>query len=201
MTNAEAGKTEQKRTGIGGARPCAPVRHIHTLDNLITPMRTSLLFNLLAALLLFAGCSDDSPTDGDTTPDDFAFSTTIDGSLWEADSAVYRTPVLPGFVKEIVAWQGQENLGERITISLNKTAPGTYPLTGMSNPDIILQYTTDLDAGPAFNADNAPAAEGSVTITEVNDSFIAGSFTFKATGFFSGQSFEAAEGTFKVEAR
>lgn len=165
-------------------------------------MYKSLLFSLLAALVLFAGCSDDdSPTDGDdNVPADFGFAVDINTNPWVADTAVYRDPILPVFTKEIVAWIGPENLGEKITISLNKTTPGTYTLTGSDNPDIVLQYVYDIDAGSAFNPDSAPAAKGSVTITEANDEYIAGTFTFKATGIFSGNTFDATEGTFKVKA-
>lgn len=163
-------------------------------------MYKSLLFGLLTALFIFAGCSDDSPTDGDV-PTDFSFSTKINGNAWNADTAIYREPVLPGFTKEIVAWIGPENLGEKITISLNKTVPGTYTLSGASNPDVVLQYVYDIDAGSAFNPDSAPATEGTVNITEVTSQYIAGTFTFKATGVFSGQTFNATEGAFKVKAQ
>lgn len=167
-------------------------------------MRNTLFLCLIAAAGLFiAGCSEDSPTNNgnNNVPADFSFLVTINSTAWKADSAVYRTPVLPTHSKEIVAWIGEENRGEKITISLNRTTPGTYSVQKASD-SIAIQFIADLDPGVSFNPDPTVATEGTVTIVESNDQYISGTFSFKGTGPFSSPNvtYTGASGGFKVRA-
>ena len=167
-------------------------------------MRNSLIICLIAAAgFFFSGCSEDSPTNNgnNNVPTDFSFSVKINGATWKADTAVYRTPALPTSTKEIVAWIGEEGLGEKITISLQQTTPGAYAVE-KTGAQIGIQYTPDLDPGTTFSPGSAQATEGTFTIVESNDQFISGTFSFKGEEKFSNPkvTYQGIEGTFKVKA-
>ena len=185
-----------------------------------TTMKLPLLFSsyLTTLLLIFVGlvsCGRSSPTNNgnpthttdttdttDTTelPVDFSFKMTINQVPWEADTAVYRDPVLPGdFAKEIEAWKKPKDQAEKILISLPSPNPGTYPIT--SDPiTVSVNFTANKNPPGPFDPDPTPAAEGKLVILESTSEFISGTFSFKGTSLFGAEIYEGTSGAFKVRA-
>lgn len=153
----------------------------------------------LLGIALLAGCSDDTPTSGDTddTPTDFGFLASVNGTVWEADSVISTESPLQVYEKDIIAWIGEPGLGEKITISLKSTETGTYTVS-QSTETCGINYTYDSNPAAPFEPDPVQAGEGTITIEKSTDTYILGTFSFKGEAFFSKESFDVTGGSFTV---
>lgn len=137
---------------------------------------------LLALTLTVWACGDDSsdPTTPDPNPtDEGEMVASVDGVPWAARASSVVAEVIedvPGGY-EIRGTQGTS----QILVSLyNIDAPGTYPL-GV-NPTVFGGYASYATSGRLWHSTYS-GASGTVTVTALTSSRIAGTFAFTATPF------------------
>jgi hypothetical protein len=153
---------------------------------------------LAALLLLVAACGDDpaAPDAGDSR-----MSARIDGTAWTSDP-------LPGSDVVIHALPGAYQIdgrriagGSAMTMTLyNVRGPGTYPLgVGPTGVGGLAQY---IEAGSGW-ATPLSGASGSVTVSTLSETAIAGTFSFTAEPIVGGATGtrSATEGRFDFPVR
>ncbi len=150
----------------------------------------------LLAAALFAGCESSTTAilggvsnngnSGGTSDKGFHMNATIDGTPWSSDSALVAAGAAEALAGTYTIY-GADLPGTNVTLSLaNIRGPATYPLgVGPSVPggSVILATATGGWATAQSGAD------GSITITKLSSSEIAGTFSFvvnASTGAASG---------------
>lgn len=169
-------------------------------------MRRSIFirFATIAATIASTSCGGDSKdsTGPGGTNGEFNFTAKIDGASWASDAGVERTGVpitLPG----IYAMTGIKlgTSGYTVIISLyNISGPGTYPLgvgPSVAGGNALLSTV----AGGWKTAQSG--ADGTITITTLTASRIAGTFNFTAVAFTGGATGTktVTDGAFSLEVK
>jgi hypothetical protein len=151
-------------------------------------LRRMLRVSLASAVLTSLACGSDNGVAGIDTGSSSGgthMTAKIDGAAWGGGTASFVTAVqvLPG-AYTISATQTSASQSITIAISLaNIRGPGTYPLgVGPQVPggSVILSTTTSGWSSPMSGAD------GSITITTLSATQIAGTFNFTVTGAVTG---------------
>lgn len=147
-------------------------------------LRRILRVSLASAVLMSTACGGDSGVagvDGGSNSNGTHMTAKIDGAAWGGGTASFITAVqvLPG-AYSISATQTSAAQSVTINISLaNIRGTGTYPLgVGPQVPggSVILSTATAAWSSPMSGAD------GSITITSLSATQIAGTFNFTVTG-------------------
>jgi hypothetical protein len=145
-------------------------------------LRGILRSSLPSVVLIAAACGGggDIAGTGDTNSGGVHMTAKIDGTPWASGAAfITVVQVLPG-AYAITGTQSSTTNAITMTISLaNIRGPGTFPLgvgPGVPGGSVILANSSTGWASPMSGAD------GSITITSLTDTQIAGTFNFVVTG-------------------
>jgi hypothetical protein len=135
----------------------------------------------LVFTMLLAGCGgeDDNPA-GPGGPSSGPMSATIDGGAWVADDPyvfVTNSAALPGFFSISGTSTGASALSVLLTL-YNIAGPGSYPLGVGSS---VFGGIAAIGAASGGWATPGTGADGTVTITALSGTRIAGTFSFTAT--------------------
>jgi hypothetical protein len=130
-----------------------------------------------AALLpILAACGSETTEPGGGGPSTSAFSATVEGRAWDASGG--SVTATPGGIFVMTGVEVTTSLALSMTL-YHIGAPGTYPLgVGGSVPGGLAQVV----AGSSGWSTPLSGAAGSVTITAVSPTRIAGTFSFVAAG-------------------
>jgi len=138
-------------------------------------MKTS-IFAILFAMGILSACSD-----SDTEQILGSFSATVNGSTWEA-SMIGSGAVFSDGNIVITGIKGGLNgeTSQSITLSVFGNVTGTYQLNPMTlTTQAAFTYATNLSS-TATLADTYIGTTGTVTITEISDNKISGTFNFNS---------------------
>ncbi|MCB2207468.1 MAG: hypothetical protein KQH67_04160 [Bacteroidetes bacterium] len=145
---------------------------------------------LIAGVTMLSSCKKN---DDDTGPvgSNGSISLKVDGSTWNASLSVQAVNS-----NGVINVTGSDSNAKQAGVTLyGVSAPGTYQV-GPPNAGNMLRWTEGLGQNDTYQA-NGVIGTGTVTVTELSDSKIKGTFSF--TGYNTSQtSKQITEGTFEA---
>ncbi len=129
-----------------------------------------------AVLIVMAGCLDS--TSAPVNPDTAPMSASIEGTTWVASAVQVAIDAEAGTLNVV---GGGEGTNTNMSISVTATAPGTYSL-GPGGPGAA---TVGLSTGQTWTS-NGVGGSGSVIITTLSNTHVAGTFSFTGTALSGG---------------
>ena len=160
-----------------------------------TITKISYAFFMFASLALVSCGGDD---DNGTTGSGEFVKAKVDGSNWSSSSSIDVVSA-SNPMANVLTVQGSNNSGEVIQLSLmNYNGEGTYDVSSQING--YAQYGT-VNPIAFYNSAMGGAAGGEVTITEVTETYVKGTFEFtgKRTEEGNNETVEVTNGEFKAE--
>jgi hypothetical protein len=153
--------------------------------------RNLLLMMLIAGVTLFSSCNKNDDDSGTPAGSNGSISLKVDGSTWNASLAVQAVNS-----NGVINVTGSDSNAKQAGVTLyGVTAPGTYQV-GPPNAGNMLRWTEGLGQTDTYQA-NGVIGTGTVTVTELSDSKIKGTFSF--TGYNTAQtSKQITEGKFEA---
>ncbi len=125
---------------------------------------------LIAGLLTFSACQKDAPIIVNKTA---SLNALIDGINWTANTPTLSASIIDG----VTNISGVSFDNQLITITLNTTTTGTFPLS--DGDSYVMSYLEDRKGNdPAYTSNAIPTNVGRVVITEIDQekSVMSGSF-------------------------
>lgn len=146
---------------------------------------------LIAGVTLFSSCNKNDDDSGTPAGSNGSISLKVDGSTWNASLAVQAVNS-----NGVINVTGSDSNAKQAGVTLyGVTAPGTYQV-GPPNAGNMLRWTEGLGQTDTYQA-NGVIGTGTVTVTELSDSKIKGTFSF--TGYNTAQtSKQITEGKFEA---
>jgi len=153
--------------------------------------RNLLLMVLIASVVMLGSCKKDDSDSGTPVGSNGSISLKVDGGTWNATLAVQAVNS-----NGVINVTGSDSNAKQAAVNLyGVSAPGTYQV-GPPNQGNMLRWTEGLGQTDTYQA-NGVIGSGTVTVTELSDSKIKGTFSF--TGFNTAQtSKQITEGTFEA---
>ncbi len=153
--------------------------------------RNLLLMVLVAGIITLGSCKKDDGDSGTPVGSNGSISLKVDGSTWNASLAVQAVNS-----NGVINVTGSDSNAKQAGVTLyGISAPGTYQV-GPPNAGNMLRWTEGLGQTDTYQA-NGVIGTGTVTVTELSDSKIKGTFSF--TGYNTAQtSKQITEGTFEA---
>ena len=157
----------------------------------------------LALFLVLAGC--DSGGSNDDLPLG-NMEAEIDGSAWTATNATANEVTAAG--NRTLSISGTRIDGGTTTLNVSLTAlgggdisPGTYDLGDDATDNLTGTGAYAAGVGPqnTFNIPSGDTPSGTLTIDEISDESVRGTFSFTATNGTTGETVEVTNGSFNVE--
>jgi hypothetical protein len=141
--------------------------------------RNLFLMVLIAGVISFVSCKKDDDDSGTPAGSNGSISLTVDGSTWSATLAVQAVNS-----NGVVNVTGSDSNAKQAGITLyGVSAPGTYQV-GPPNVGNMLRWTEGLAQTQTYQASGV-IGTGTITVTELSDSKIKGTFSF--TGYNTDQ--------------
>jgi len=149
------------------------------------------LILLFSALVIFS-CSSDDDGDDSTIPDvvgDGLITARVDDSSFTSTSA--STSATVSGINLMI--DGSNSNGDRITFTIDNFEEGSFDLSGSTLEGTGI-YLPSGDS--TFFSSANPGGEGTLTITELDDTFVSGTFSFVAARRSDGEIFSITNGSF-----
>jgi hypothetical protein len=153
--------------------------------------RNLLLMVLVAGIITLGSCKKDDGDSGNPVGSSGSISLKVDGGTWNASLSVQAVNS-----NGVINVTGSDSNAKQAAVTLyGVSAPGTYQV-GPPNQSNMLRWTEGLGQTDTYSA-NGVIGSGTVTVTELSDSKIKGTFSF--TGYNTAQtSKQITEGTFEA---
>jgi hypothetical protein len=153
--------------------------------------RNLLLMILIAGVIMLNSCNKNDDDNGNPIGSNGSISLKVDGSTWNASLSVQAVNS-----NGVINVTGSDSNAKQAGVILyGVSAPGTYQV-GPPNAGNTLRWTEGLGQNDTYQA-NGVIGTGTVTVTELSDSKIKGTFSF--TGYNTAQtSKQITEGTFEA---